>query len=318
VEYYNKNIYFETSAVNFVLKNMAVIDAIATRSLQTAKGNKWYISPITLWEMMLISDQQPRENLLNLSKYTFHKYLLKSPSEILIGYLNDEFKISNPLLIQSNSHMAQVWKNICENPFLQFEFVQGDFQKASSRFKTYSKNADQIINAIYFDLEVKGEIKHLNILIDLAFKSIYKEKQIDREQSKILKINLLFILVILCIGIDITPEVIQAFWKTKPVSGFYQRLEYIISAYPKLMEKGPLLYGSFMAYSQMKFKKSRGMFHDALHCLYLPLVDVFFTNDSDFKEFKLMNLNSNVKKIFHLDDVEFTTKQTWVDYEPLL
>ncbi len=317
MEYYNRNIYFETSAVNFVLKDMAIIDAIATRSLQAAKGNKWYISPVTLWEMMLINDVGHREKLFTLSKYSFYKYLLKSPSEILLDYMDGKFKVSKNLAIHSTSHLAQVWTNMCENPSLRLEFDEGEFKKVSSQFKNYSKQIDLIVNSIFFDLEVKDEIKQLSIMINAAFKAIYKEQYVDREQAKILKINLLFILVILCIGIDVTPEIVQGFWKQKSVKSVYQRFEYILSTYPKLIEDGPLLFLSFMAYSQMKSKKSRGLFHDALHCLYLPLIDVLFTNDDDFKEFKKMHLNPNVDKICHLDEVSFTKKKTWVDYEPL-
>jgi hypothetical protein len=315
---YCQNIYFETSAVNFLFRDFGVIDAIATRSLQEAKGNRWYLSPVTLWEIMLIGDEEHKEKLFSLSKHTFYKYLLKSPSEILFGFIHGDFKSKTRSNIHSTSILAKTWTGICENPSLTFGTNPVKFMEASGKFKKYAKQIDSIVNSIYFDSEITDEVKWLNLMVNTAFKAIYNLKFVDSEQTKILKINLLLILVTGCLGIDATPDVVHAFWKEKKITSVYRRFLYLVTHFPILLQDGPLIYSSIMVYAQMKSKKSRGVIHDALHCMYLPMIDGFLTCDHDFKDFSIMGYGGNHSKIRILHESSFIRKKVWVDYEQLL
>lgn len=53
--------YLETSAVNFFMENRTVDDALATKQLQLNKGRDWRMSPVTLWEILMTSDEVLRE-----------------------------------------------------------------------------------------------------------------------------------------------------------------------------------------------------------------------------------------------------------------
>ncbi|HMC87585.1 MAG TPA: hypothetical protein VKI61_18815, partial [Chitinophagaceae bacterium] len=171
---------------------------------------------------------------------------------------------------------------------------------------------------IYFDAEINDEVKWLNLMVNGAFKAIYNLKFVDAEQTKIFKINLLLILVIGCLGIDATPDVVHAFWKEKKITSVYSRFLYLVTHFPILLQDGPLMYSSIMVYAQMKSKKSRGVLHDALHCMYLPMVDGFLTSDPDFEDFSIIGQGGNLSKIRILDESSFIRKKVWVDYEPLL
>lgn len=61
---YNKNFYYETSAINYMVANYSWHDAIATQAFQYTKGNIHYISPIGLWEIFLTSDDNEREKII--------------------------------------------------------------------------------------------------------------------------------------------------------------------------------------------------------------------------------------------------------------
>ena len=83
----NANFYLETSAVNYLADRFIYTDAIATKDLQLTKGNIWYLSPVTLWEIMLTSDKERRERIIFYCQHLFHEKLLNSPSEFIINYL---------------------------------------------------------------------------------------------------------------------------------------------------------------------------------------------------------------------------------------
>ncbi|HLX53720.1 MAG TPA: hypothetical protein VKR58_07255, partial [Aquella sp.] len=123
MSWFNKNIYFETSAVNFMLDGLTREDAIATRALQTAKGNKYFLSPVTLWEIMITTDEIRRESMLFLCQHLFYKYLLKSPSEIFFDDLEGPVNYdNNETMLYSNSQIGRVWTAVCVDPLTKMEF----------------------------------------------------------------------------------------------------------------------------------------------------------------------------------------------------
>lgn len=68
-----------------------------------------------------------------------------------------------------------------------------------------------------------------------------------------------------------------------------------------------------MARNQMKLKTKtgRGLFHDSLHCIYLPFVDFLFTADNHFialRDLKIFDYYERIKSI--KDDVKLTEKLT--------
>jgi hypothetical protein len=79
--------YFETSAVNAFMEGRSVEDALATRQLQLTKGRDWCLSPVTLWEILMTSDEVRREQILYFCQHLFSQDLLPSPPELDISII---------------------------------------------------------------------------------------------------------------------------------------------------------------------------------------------------------------------------------------
>jgi hypothetical protein len=55
-------------------------------------------------------------------------------------------------------------------------------------------------------------------------------------------------------------------------------------------------------------RSSRGAFHDGIHAIYLPFIDVFLTHDDHFrrmKEIAKKEVKDMYNKIHHLDEFQF-------------
>ena len=72
--------YYETSFVNYLYDRYELNDIVATRAHQALKGNKLYISTVTIWEILLTGNVDRRKGLILLCQHLFEPVLLKSPS----------------------------------------------------------------------------------------------------------------------------------------------------------------------------------------------------------------------------------------------
>lgn len=82
-----KKFYFEPSALNYLAKKISIGDAIATKAYQNLKGNRWYISPVTIWEIFLTQDVFNREKIIYFAQHLFDLDLLPIPEEIIVNYI---------------------------------------------------------------------------------------------------------------------------------------------------------------------------------------------------------------------------------------
>jgi hypothetical protein len=78
------NVYLDTSAINYLADNCKG-EILATLE---PLGIGLYFSPITLWELLLNSNQTRKESLIYWGQLYSNENLIKSPSEILIDYIN--------------------------------------------------------------------------------------------------------------------------------------------------------------------------------------------------------------------------------------
>jgi hypothetical protein len=312
----SSNIYFETSAVNYLAQNLTLYDAIATRGLQLARGNRWYISPVTLWEILLTTEERVREELLFFSQHLFFDRLLKTPSEISIDYITSNCrKIQSYTEFHSGTDVANIWNSICKDSRMPFDFDHQALVDWTSHIKLISKKADKIINGIILSEELQTDEQKLSLLLQHIYESLPYKSDI-KPIKQLQKLAIVFLFYYLCIGIDLTPEIIDAFWHLKGIQEPISRLYYLLSNYPSLIQQGPFMEFAIMAQNQIKLspKTGRGLFHDSLHCIYLPFIDIFFTNDNHFISLRKLNIfqyHKKIKSIIH--DVNYTGKLTKIE-----
>lgn len=313
------NMYFETSAVNYLVDNLRIQDAIATRSRQLAKGNKWYLSPVVFWEIFLTSDDKRRDQIIFFSQHLFYNELLKSPAEIIVDYI--ERGLPDTLFYKefhSETTVAQIWRNAAGNPSVTFNFDKEVLNHWTNYIKRASKKIDAIVNNIVFSVELEKEEELINVVINSAYQGVGEEVK-QKGIPEIQKLVILFILYYLCIGIDLDSQSVESFWRRKPVKNKSDRLDFLISNYPELLIRGPFFEFATMAFHQMKLKKStgRGLFHDSLHCIYLPFVDIFFTNDEHFISYRELRFQHFHKKIVSISKESGLTGE-YVEIDPSL
>lgn len=301
----NKNIYFETSAVNKLAAELSIEDAIATKAYQHVRGNRWYLSPATIWEILITTDKKERENIIQISQHLFHEKLLRSPSELIIQFIINGCPIEEDKYdFHSKSDIQEGWKDLCKNSQLTFIYDLEQLRKRSVYLQDISKKLFRIINTIVFDLKIESFESSFQLFLNQTIDRIFQARIVS--DKRLFKLSLVFILYVICIGTDLDPAPINSFWKTVGISDTRKRFEYIIKEYEVLIYRGPIAEMALMAYNQIYEKNlsSRGLFKDCYHTLYLPYVDLFITNDDHFKKLKNFIDHPNYKKIYHFDQLE--------------
>ena len=218
----------------------------------------------------------------------------------------------------SDTSVAEVWRKAAGNPSVTFNFDKGQLHKWTDYLKRASKKVDAIVNNIVFSIELDKEDEAMNVMINAAYDSV--EGVVKGKGVKVIqKLAILFIIYFLCLGIDLDARPIEDFWKQRGVMDKSNRLDYLLVHYPELPLRGPFFEFATMATHQLNLKKStgRGLFHDSLHCIYLPFVDVFFTNDQHFTTYEELKIQPYHKKILSISkDVNLGGK--FVEIDPAL
>ena len=311
----NSNIYLETSAINFLADKYSHRDGRATHAYHLMKGTKFYISNVSVWEILLTSNKVRREQLIQYIQNIGYPKLINSPSEMIINYIKAGFPVHEPHYdFHSKLPLASTWKDICEERNKTFIFEEKRIKKMSkmirSLFKTASKEIEDTGLIIPYEKE-PTEIQ--KILTD-------KVRQIKRlnyyvetpERKIIIKLSMLLILLILCNEVELDSQPIRAFWAKKGINGTFERLDYVVEEMDLLVTRGPFPVLAEMTYAQIREsgKQTRGIYWDVLHSLYLIYSDIFMTNDDHFKKLKKQNNHLVFQRVLHMKDVKwFTAKK---------
>jgi len=307
----NRKFYFETSALNYIAKGRNFEDAIATKGLQNFKRNRWYISSVTIWEILLKQDDSNREKIIHFAQHLFESDLLLSPEEIIITYLKAGCPIcEKPYHFVSYTPMAEAWKDICSNKAKTLHFNKDELSKKIEIIRELSKHLHKLIRNQDFNIFnnsdlIITEIGLQSIISNLSF--VRQEAELDNEEKSLYKISIFYILTILCAGISLDSETIRKFWKNVGIDSIYERLQYILSNHEVLVHRGPFLEMALMTYYQTKDKFSRGVLFDSFHAVYLPYIDYLFTNDNHFRKLRQGVEHPNYLKIILMDEVVITS-----------
>ena len=106
--------YLETSGVNYLADNMK--DFEFNSHVQKAMQVDLCISSVTLWEILLNTNDERKDYLIYWMQFNCANYLLKSPSEIVIDFINRGLPRKERLLFAEDPEtrlgIGATWKNI--------------------------------------------------------------------------------------------------------------------------------------------------------------------------------------------------------------
>ena len=296
--------YLDTSAVNFLADNTSQQDISYLRNM----GIKFYISSITLWEILLNSDNSRKEELLFWAQTHCENQLLKAPSEILVEYLDANCPEKNR-------------KNFWEDPFTKLEL--GD---------TWTKIHGDISMTIPIEVQELKDFTYGNRLLSRKIRKIlrdmtdpdYPKKDSDYFYLSAKKIAedldfpwtlkyqshfitaVILVFFLFCIGQELDKTTIRDYWEQKSIDDHTDRLEYLMLNYPMYFKRGPIAEMTMMVQSQDTMSKNpnRGLIHDCLQVIYCYFVDVFITDDKHFLKFRSMINHPAFRRIIVFSEIE--------------
>ena len=304
-------LYFETSAINNFAENRSIEDAIATKELQHAKGRRWAISIVTLWEIFLINNENDRDNLFNFSRFLFDEFLVPSPEEIIVNFIKAGCpNIEKKYPFKSHGLLSDEWRRACRNKQYFFCPSKQDLKFRTKVWREYGKFVDRIIGNRKVRI-TSHKPDELEVLIDEIyniFDYVENKKYIGKEIECILRIAIFYTLFLLCWGIVFDQLTIEEYWLEIGVKKPRERALFVANHFPQIFYRGPIANIARMTYQQCKGKYSRGVFFDALHSIYIDYSDAFITSDTHFKTLRDNDngYDPNHLKIKHMDEIKWT------------
>lgn len=299
-------LYFETSALNWFIKNKSIEDLVATGELQTTKRNRWCLSCVTLWELFLTTNEEERYKIVNPIRFLFDPYLIPSPEELIVNFIkagcpNEEKKYE----FISYGILSKEWTKSCKEASYLLHPSEKDLRLRTKIWRhigkviqAYDTNAFKIIS------HVTGTVSN-EIYIQNLFEKLIKRSYIKyytKSEEIFLKKAILCCLIILCFGFLFDKKSIDDYWAYLKIPDTNDRIHYLIENHPNLFKRGPL-NNIVKMFTAQKEKSNRGIIFDALHSIYIDYVDLFITNDQHYKNIAKNFEDSNTNKIKLVDEL---------------
>ena len=311
--------YFETSAVNY-LCNHGELGTLATRQFQLKKRRDWRISPVTLWEILLTSDEGRTDELLDFSQHLFSRYLLPTPGSLVVGFIKAGLPRHEPRRsLQADAPIARAWSEIVDDKRRTLFYDKGRL-KAQVRFlQGFTRN---IVSIVKNDGDVLDPaLFHANY--DISLTSLVEQalKGTDRQGAGAkemvhYKVALFYAVLILCAESELDSANVRKFWADVGVASMEGRIAYIVNSLPELLWRGPFATMALMSLSQSSGTYSRGLWFDCLHSIYLSYADVLVTADEHFLELSARIPDQLGSKVLFLKESEISYYPTnWLGFD---
>jgi hypothetical protein len=282
--------YLDTSGLNFFADNVKDFDGFSL--LKKQLGFELYLSPITLWEVLLNSDESRRDYLVYWAQFNCAPELVKSPSEIIIQYILADCPLKDRRAFFSDPYtkneMGKTWTRIHKD--IKYN-IPIDFDELKERTKPM-RDLSKKLKSIIADMCNEEHENYARDPFHIAMHQVLISLEIDgapsKENERVYKIALIFLYFTVCIGFELQTSVVRDYWEGKSIDDPFDRFDYLLENYPKLMIRGPILEMAIMANVQisMENSKSRGMFHDCFHSIYCYYSHNFITGDAHFASLK--------------------------------
>lgn len=301
--------YFETSGFNYFLKQIDYDAFLNSRELQELRQRKIMISPITLWEIMLTSDDFNSDFLVFSAQQFFTADLLATPSELVIRYLEKAYpenKVNYP--IYTDLQIGEIWSRMATDTSIKFEYDKDNLKQKTDFIRTLSKQLPAILDDAHTrhdDALLQSVSRVLNVYYNCLNEDGFLPKNTQYDHKIIFKLVIVFVLLLMVFRQDFNSQATDEFWNKADIdtNNHTEMLIYFFEKYPLVFQRGPFLEMAVMAYNQVKLgKTNRGLILDCFHMVYAPYVDWIVTGDEGFE--KLSNLESRYRqKLIHVKNL---------------
>ena len=300
------NWYFETSGFNYLVGSFEFKTFLNTRELQELRGRTLYVSPITLWEIMLTSDNLHSDFLLFSAQNLFSEKLLATPTELIIRYLKNAYpenKINYDIYTELN--IGKIWSKMTKDNSVNFEYSKSKLIKKTELIRNISNNLPSIIKGT-IEQNKDGNLYRISEVLTVYFECLradgFLPNSTKYDEETLNKLVVLFAMLFFVLRLDLDSNVIVKFLGDEgvPIEDPTKILTYVFENYSELFKRGPLLEMAVMAYNQVKLgNTNRGLLLDCYHMIYAPYVDWIVTGDDGFNNLKSMESRYR-KKIIHV------------------
>lgn len=286
----NNIYYLETSAVNRLADEVADFEFL--NFLQRALKIDFCVSSVVLWEILLNSSASRKERLLFWLQAASSSYLLKSPSEILVAYLEAGLPIKDRKAFwydrASKQNIARIWAKINRKTERTLLSDLEELKERTAPLRQLSKLHTSLLDAMTDPSQEGYDDDYFHGAMQRLAGFLKSDVEFVKNHEREVKTSLILAFYLVAIGVDLDNSPIREFWATKhgDVSDPFERLEILISQYPKLFVRGPIAEMSLMMDIQSVRSRNanRGMIHDSLHTIYCYYSDNFITDDAHFLE----------------------------------
>jgi len=302
--------YFETSGFNYLLNSIDFGSFLNTRELQHLRGRQLYMSPITLWELMLTSDDVKSDFLVFSAQNLFSEKMLATPTELMTRYLRNSYPANKVGYdIYTDLEIGQIWSRMTTDNSARVQYNKLELKKKTSILRQISRNLSSII---FNNVNPKNDLLFsISKIVTVHYECLradgFLPKSSKYDEAVFFKLVVLFAMLFFVLRIDFDSNVIVDFWNEEGVNpeDSTKILTHLFENYPEILKRGPLLEMAIMAYNQVKLcDTNRGLLLDSYHMVYAPYVDFIVTGDDGFSSLKNSECHYE-KKILHVSELNF-------------
>jgi len=197
--------YLDTSALNFLADHVKDFDALA--SAKKHLGFELYLSPIGLWEILLNSNDERKDYIIYWAQFNCSKFLVKSPTEIIIEYIKSGCPLKDRKVFLNDPftklELGLTWKNIHKRIDRTIPVNIEALKERSHPIRQLSKKLKSIIGDICDREYSNYENDPFHLAMKKALKNLDRSILPNEESERGLKISLILIFFIVCIGFEL-------------------------------------------------------------------------------------------------------------------
>ena len=197
-----KNItYLDTSALNYLADNIKDFDLFRFWC-ETLKIDVC-ISGVVIWEILLNSNDNRKDELIYWAQFNCSNYLLKSPSELFISYIENKCPKNDKKQFwydrKTELDIGKTWKNIHGNIEKTIPIDLNQLKLRTKPIRYFSKKLKAIIN----DMCDKGDPKYVDDTFHDAMQKTLGELKrnvdVSGQEERLIKLSLVFVFFFVCI-----------------------------------------------------------------------------------------------------------------------
>lgn len=293
-------IYFETSAINHLHQVLSFQEAEALSKFVAIKGNHYRVSSLVFWEVLLTADDIERESLVLFLQHFVPYPPIAAPEELIIKWLRQGCPLVEPRRrIETQTQISKTWEDIYSDKRKTFVLDRHQLAERLNllrklghslrRAVLHPKEKDNLLGIVIMDV-IDPLVRNLNFLKNTD--------EVSEDELNLYRISTFFVLMIFCVNLSLENEIVDAFWKNESIADDTNKLIYFLKKYETAIYRGPLATMAKMALHQITKKKSRGLWADCLHSVYIPYSDCFLSADAHF--YSLVGTDPHFDKISNI------------------